>query len=131
MKRFFVMALFVCAGIAASAQSKDAPLKEYVGKYTFPEGSFVTAAEITLADTVLSVSSLQGGSPLERRGKDTFALTAFEGGMMYFYRNASGQVAKIKVTVDDILLEGSKEGVPTAWYNRKEYFNNAKQKQAR
>ena len=121
------MALFICAGFAASAQAKDAPLKEYVGKYTFPEGSFVTTAEITLADTLLAVSSSQGGSPLERRGKDTFALTAFEGGMMYFYRNSSGQVSKIKVEVGDILLEGSKDGVPTAWYNRKNYYVIRKQ----
>ena len=131
MNRIFSLALMLCAFFSAAAQSKDTTLREYVGKYTFPEGSFVTTAEITLADTVLSVSSSQGGSPLERRGKDTFALTSFDGGIMYFYRNSAGKVAKIKVEVGDVLLEGTKDGVPTAMYNRNKYYDIRKEKQAR
>jgi hypothetical protein len=129
--RIFSLAMMLCAFFAVAAQPKDTTLSEYVGKYSFPEGSFVTTAEITLTDTVLSVASSQGGSVLQKMGKDTFALTAFEGGLMYFYRNSAGKVARIKVEVGDVLLEGSKDGVPTALYNRNRYFDDRKQKQAR
>lgn len=131
MNRIFSLAFLLCAFFSVAAQPKDTTLNEYVGKYSFPEGSFVTTAEITLVDTVLSVTSSQGSSVLQKMGKDTFALTAFDGGLMYFYRNTSGRVARIKVEVGDILLEGNKDGVPTAMYNRKQHFNNPKQKQAR
>jgi hypothetical protein len=50
--------------------------------------------------------------------------------MVYFFRNAAGKVARIKVVVDDLLLEGSKEGV-TAWFNRNKYYDDRKQIQAR
>lgn len=130
MKQLFLSLVLLCGTLLANAQAKDTTLKAYVGKYTFPEGSFVTTADITLDGDVLTVNSSQGGSPLEKRGKDTFAMTAFEGGMMYFYRNATDQVARIKVEVGDILLEGTKDGV-TAWMNRNKYFDKPKQIQAR
>lgn len=120
MKSFFSLALILCAFFTVSAQSNDS-LKQYVGKYSFPEGSFVTTAEISLTDTVLTVSSSQGGSVLQKVGKDTFTMTEFEGSVMYFYRNAAGQVARIKVEVGDILLEGTKDGVSTTLYNRSNY----------
>lgn len=136
MKQLFFVAMFFLSALMAGAQAKDTlpgkdtTLKEYVGKYTFPDGSFVTSADISLNGDVLAVSSSQGGSDLEKRGKDTFAMTAFEGGMMYFYRNAAGKVAKIKVEVGDILLEGTKDGV-TAWINRNKWYNKPKEMQAR
>ena len=129
-KRFVLVALLFSATLYAAAQASGS-LNEYVGKYTFPEGSFVTSAEIKLLDSVLSVSSSQGGSPLQKRGKDTFALTAFDGGMMYFFRNSSGQVARVKVEVDDVLLEGTKDGVPMAWRQRDRYLASRKTAQAR
>ncbi len=126
-----MMVLLLCAGLFAGAQqAKDTTLKQYVGKYTFPEGSFVTSAEIKMEGDVLTVTSSQGGSPLERKGQDTFAMTAYEGGMMYFTRNAAGKVAKVKVEVGDILMEGTKDGV-TAWFNRNKYFDDRKKIQAR
>ena len=124
-----MLAFLVSAGLFAGAQAKDTTLKEYVGKYTFPEGSYVTTAEVNLTGDQLMVTSSEGNSPLEKKGKDTFALVSY-GAMVYFFRNAAGKVARIKVVVDDLLLEGSKEGV-TAWFNRNKYYDDRKQIQAR
>lgn len=129
--RIVILSLMLCAFFTVAAQTKDTTLAQYVGKYSFPEGSFVTSAEITLADAVLSVSSSQGNSVLQKLGKDTFTLTAYEGSVMYFYRNSAGQVARIKVEVGDVLLEGTKDGALTATYNRNRYLDFMKQKQAR
>lgn len=124
MKKFFLF-LFCLAGVyAVQAQAKDSTLqdstlKEYVGSYKFPEGSFVTSAEISINGNMLYVSSAQGSSPLEKKAKDTFAFTNYNG-MAYFFRNSEGQVAKIKVAVEDLLLEGTKDGV-TAW--RKQHYD--------
>ncbi|OLY91532.1 hypothetical protein SAMN05444008_103249 [Cnuella takakiae] len=130
MKRvLFLSALLLAVG-SVFAQTKDTALTNYVGKYTFPEGSFVTAAEISMQGNVLSVSSTQGGSVLEKQGVDTFTMKEFEGSRMVFFRNKEGKVARIKVEVDDILLEGAKEGVPTAWL-RPFLTDDRKNKQAR
>lgn len=130
MKQIFLMITLLIGSLFACAQAKDTALAEYTGKYTFPEGSYVTSAEISLNGSELMVTSSEGNSALEKRGKDSFSLVSF-GGMVYFYRNTAGKVARIKVEVSDILLEGTKEGVSTAWLNRKMLFNDPKQKQAR
>lgn len=130
MKKVIFLSAFLLAVGAVFAQSKDTTLANYVGKYSFPEGSFVTAAEISMQENVLSVSSSQGGSVLEKQGVDTFTLKEFEGSRMVFFRNKEGKVARIKVEINDILLEGAKEGVPTAWL-RPLLTDDRKNKQAR
>lgn len=122
---------FLLSVVFAFAQTKDTALASYVGKYSFPEGSFVTAAEITLSGNVLSVSSSQGGSALERTGVDSFTMKEWEGSRMVFFRNKDGKVARIKVEVDDILLEGTKDGVPIAWMRRSLFADDRINKQAR
>jgi hypothetical protein len=108
MKKFysFLFALLLFCTLHA----QDTTLKEYVGTYLFPQGSYVTSADVTFQDSVLTISSTEGTSPLQKSAKDTFVLTAYNG-MAYFKRNSKGKVAGIKVTVEDILLEGTKEGV--------------------
>lgn len=115
MKRVLMLSAFMLCAFFLFAQSKDTALANYTGKYSFPEGSFIMSAEITLEAEVLSVASSQGGSALQQTGVDTFTLKDFPGSRMVFYRNKEGKVARIKVEVDDILLEGTKDGVPTAW----------------
>jgi hypothetical protein len=117
--RFMFSALFIFA-LLGTAAAQDTTLQQYVGKYTFPAGSFVTAADIELKENVLHINSVEGSSPLEKKAKDTFALTAY-GGMAYFLRNGDGKVTGVKVEVHDILLEGTKE-VTTAWLQRNRYF---------
>jgi hypothetical protein len=102
--------LMLFFSFAATAQ--DSTLKEYVGKYSFPDGSPVTAAEVVLNGSELSVTSTAGASVLEKRGKDTFYLQAFDG-LVYFQRNTTGKVSGLKVDVQGNVFEGTKDAVAT------------------
>jgi len=110
MKSIYLFLLF-CSCVSL-AHAQDTTLKAYVGKYSFPAGSFTPSAEVTLRDTVLNISSDQGSSDLVKRSRDTFALASYDG-TVYFKRNSSGIVSGIKVEVQDQLVEGPKEGVTT------------------
>lgn len=100
--------LMLFLSVAATAQ--DSTLKEYVGKYSFPEGSPVTAAEVMLNGSELSVTSSAGASILEKRGKDTFYLQAFDG-LVFFLRNTEGKISGLKVDVQGNVFEGKKDAV--------------------
>lgn len=117
MKKTIAIALLSFCFCHTYAQ--DSTLKEYVGKYTFPEGSAITSAEILLNGNSLNVNSPHGSSELVKKAKDTFAITAFDG-MAYFLRNTEGKISGIKVDVADILLEGTKD--VTLWLNRNTYM---------
>lgn len=114
------LAVLLFSLFAICGQAQDTTLKQYVGKYVFPEGSIVTSAEIYLEGGNLAVNSARGSSPMEKRAKDTFALTSFDG-MAYFQRNKEGKVSGIRVEVGDILLEGTKDA-GTAWIQRNKYL---------
>lgn len=107
MKKMMLLSTFLVAATCAFAQSPDT-LTAYTGTYKFPEGSVVTTAEITVENGVLTVNSSQGASPMERQGRDTFAITNF-GGLAYFFRNGEGKVDRVRVEVGSIVLEGTKQ----------------------
>ena len=100
--------LLLFFSFAATAQ--DSTLKEYVGKYSFPEGSPVTSAEVVLNGSELSVTSTAGASVLEKRGRDTFYLQAFDG-LVFFLRNTEGKISGLKVDVQGNVFEGKKDAV--------------------
>jgi len=134
MKSFFLLLLSISLVYMAQAQakdstSKDSTLKEYTGNYKFPEGSYLTAIEVSIKDGKLYASSDKGASPLEQKAKDTFAFTNYNG-MAYFFRNSDGKVARMKIDVEDILLEGNKEGV-TAWIKQNNHLVKRKQLQVK
>lgn len=126
MKKLFFSLLCM---VAMSASAQDSTLKEYVGKYIFPEGSIVPSAEVTLSNNVLTVNSTQGSSVMQKLAKDTFALVSFDG-VAYYARNKDGQVSGVKVLVGEYVLDGVKEGV-TAFIHRKTYFIATRQKSAK
>lgn len=117
MKKYFFFLLCI---VSLSASAQDSTLKEYVGKYIFPQGSIVPSAEVYLNGSELMVNSTQGSSVMQRLGKDTFAIVSFDG-MAYYSRNKDGQVSGVRVIVGDFVLDGVKEGV-TAFIHRKQYF---------
>jgi hypothetical protein len=122
MKTLFCLSLFcICFG---AAQAQDTTLKAYVGTYTFPEGSFVPSAEVSLKDTVLNINSIQGSSDLMKRGRDTFALLSYDG-TAFFKRDSTGKITGIKVAVEDILIEGPKD-VATTEAKQKQPANRPK-----
>ena len=106
--------------VALTASAQDSTLKEYVGRYLFPEGSIVPSAEVTLSNNVLSVNSTQGSSVMQKMAKDTFAIISFDG-MAYYRRNDKGVVIGVRVEVGDHILEGVKENA-TTFFDRQKYF---------
>lgn len=108
-----IVFLLCTAFLFCNSHAQDTTLKAYVGTYTFPEGSFVASADVTLKDTVLSISSTQGAADLMQQARDTFALVGYNG-MAYFKRDANGTITGIKVQVEDVLVEGLKQGATPA-----------------
>lgn len=123
MKKF--IAIICCSIVFLSAQAQDTTLKEYVGKYTYPAGSYITSSEIILDGDNLKALSDKGSATLDKKAKDTIALRERDG-MVYFFRNAEGKVARVKVVIGDLLLEGTKDGV-TAMLHRDRYLDVRKQ----
>jgi hypothetical protein len=107
--------LFLCfIGLATSnLNAQDSTLKQYVGNYIFPDGSFVPSAEISLRDTVLNINSEKGTSDLVKRARDTFSLASYDG-TVYFKRDSTNKITGIKVDVEDVLIEGNKQADSTA-----------------
>jgi hypothetical protein len=69
MKKMLLMGI-VFLGIFVSVQAQDSPLKEYLGKYTFAEGSPVTEVTLTANDSTLVINSAMGSTALEKKGVD-------------------------------------------------------------
>lgn len=92
-----------------SALAQDAPLDNYIGKYNFPEGSPVTSVELKVVDGVLMGESQMGPATFKRIEKDMFAVIEHNA-VAEFKRNADGKVISVTVTVDTLVMEGTKEG---------------------
>ena len=58
MKKMLLMGI-VFLGIFATVQAQDSPLKEYLGKYTFAEGSPVTEVVLTIQDCPIHLFSFR------------------------------------------------------------------------
>lgn len=118
MKKILFLLLFATVFISVKAQD----LNEYIGIYKFPDGSVVPSVEVKLENGILVGYSIQGSSPLEKIGKDTFSVVNFNG-LAYFFRNADNAVTSVKVVVQDLILEGQKQISGLAFLNRR--FNEA------
>ena len=105
-----ILATLMLILISFATHAQDSTLKQYVGKYSFPEGSPVTSAEVVLNGSELSVNSSAGASLLEKRGKDTFYLQAYDG-LIFFLRNTEGKISGMKVDVQGNVFEGTKDAV--------------------
>jgi hypothetical protein len=113
MKKAFFITLSILAFSFANAQNPSPAdsLKEYTGKYKFPEGNPVTEITIAIENGTLMASSAMGGSELKRREGDIFDIVAY-GGTATFKRNADSKVNKLQVQVNDLDMEGEKtEGI--------------------
>ena len=109
MKKFLLLVVTVCTFGLANAQTPSPAdsLKEYTGKYKFPDGNPVTEITITLENGVLNASSAIGGSELKRREGDIFDVVAY-GGTAIFKRNDEKKITKLQVQVNDLDMEGEK-----------------------
>ncbi len=109
----FLLLLFVLSGsiIANAQQAPTTPatdsLKEYLGKYVFPDGSEVPEIKVALENGVLIGSSSQGSSELKRIEKDLFEVVAYSG-KATFKRDEKGKVNGLYVEIDNLILDGKK-----------------------
>jgi hypothetical protein len=112
MKKMFLMGI-VFLGIFVTVQAQDSPLKEYVGKYTFAEGSPVTEVVLAIQDTILVSTSSVGSFPLEKKGVDTFYLAAYDA-LVIFKRGGNNVVEGVGINVQGMELIGKKSAASSA-----------------
>jgi len=112
MKKMFLMGI-VFLGIFVTVQAQDSPLKEYVGKYTFAEGSPVTEVVLAIQDTILVSTSSVGSFPLEKKGVDTFYLAAYDA-LVIFKRGGNNVVEGVGINVQGMELSGKKSAASSA-----------------
>jgi len=112
MKKILLMGI-VFLGIFVTVQAQDSPLKEYLGKYTFAEGSPVTEVVLTVQDSVLVSTSSVGAFPLEKKGVDTFYLAAYDA-LVIFKRDGNNVVTGVGINVQGNELIGTKAAASSA-----------------
>jgi hypothetical protein len=120
MKHFFLSLVVMISYLAVNAQTDS--LKQYAGKYKFPDGSPVTEVTVTLDSTGLTINSALGSSELKKTEGDVFEVVAY-GGTATFKRNAENRITGVQILVGDINLEGTKTDEAALadifWRNRK------------
>jgi hypothetical protein len=116
MKKILLFAISVCAFSLIHAQTSPADsLKEYTGKYKFPDGTPFPEVTITLENGVLTASSSAGSAELKRKEGDTFEILSY-GGLAIFKRNEEKKIKKLQVQLNDLDVEGEKtEGIADLW----------------
>ena len=115
MKKFILFTI-LCLGVSvvASAQTPQPDttvLKQYVGKYKFPEGSVVNEIVVNIENGGLNMLASVGASPLEKKEGDDFFITMFQG-VATFKRNADKKVIGVSISAMGYNLEGTKEDEP-------------------
>jgi hypothetical protein len=110
MKKLLLLVFTLSATFVLYAQQVTLAdtLKQYTGKYKFPDGSVVTEVVVTLDSTgVLTVNSAQGSSELKKSQGDVFDVVAY-GGTATFKRNAENKIIGVQIIVGDVNIEGTK-----------------------
>ena len=97
----------ILMGVFASVNAQTSNLKDYLGKYVFPEGSPVTEVTLTIEDTVLTINSAMGATALEKKGVDTFYLAAYDAPII-FKRGANNSVETLTIIVQGMELTATK-----------------------
>lgn len=84
-------------------------LTEYTGVYTFPAGSVVERAEVTLSDSLLWIEAPIGSAKLKWESGDRFIIPEYQGSAE-FLRDSLKQISGIKVNIElaNISLQGQK-----------------------
>ena len=106
MKKIILM-FVVMLGIMTVVNAQTSPLKDYLGKYVFAAGSPLAEATVEVEDTTLKVSSAMGSFTLEKKGVDTFYLSAYDA-YVVFKRTTNNQVESVSISVQGMELVGTK-----------------------
>jgi len=107
MKQLFFALALVFSFYGAAAQTDS--LQQYTGKYKFPDGSPVTEIGVTLENGTLTATSVMGNSELRKTdNKDVFEIVAYSG-TATFKRSEEGKIVTMRVQVQDVDMEGTRE----------------------
>jgi len=109
----FVFVLGSSFLISAQQAPKPDSLKEYTGKYKFPEGSEVTEVQVVIENDTLWVNSDKGNSELRRIEKDIFEVVTYTG-TATFKRDEHGKVNGLHFEVGNLVLDGKKSEEPAS-----------------
>lgn len=116
MKKWFLFCCLsvslVSVALANQTPTNDSTLQEYIGKYTFPEGSVVTEVTVEMEDTVLTMISSAGTSVLEKQTEDLYTIVQFQG-TAKFNRDANKKIIGVSIVAMGYELEGTKVPVIT------------------
>jgi hypothetical protein len=93
--------------LSAQQTPKTDSLKEYTGKYKFPEGSEVTEIKVVVENGLLWAQSDKGNSELRRIEKDTFEVVTYTG-TATFKRDEKGRINGLHIEVADLIMDGTK-----------------------
>lgn len=122
MKKIVLLLMLLPACLLAVSQNDS--LQEYTGKYRFPDGSPVTEIGVVLEDGVLTATSVMGNSEFRKTdSKDVFEIVAFAG-TATFKRNGDGKIIGLRIQVQDIDMEGTREEGGFSQTYLQELFNN-------
>lgn len=107
MKKILLSILLIAGFTAVNAQTDS--LKQYTGKYKFPEGSPTTEITIVVENGTLMASSSIGSTEFKATGEaDVFEIVAY-GGTATFKRK-EGKITGLLIQVNDINMEGERTG---------------------
>ncbi len=96
----------------------DTLLQQYIGKYSFPDGSVVSEVSVTLDSGKLTMSSTAGISLLEKQSYDLYSIVQFQG-TAKFNRDTTRKVIGVSIDAMGYQLEGTKVPEATTLVNRK------------
>lgn len=121
MKKILLLAVVLTSFITA-VKAQNNPLKDYLGKYTFVEGSPVTEIDLSAEDSTLVINSAMGSTTLEKKGVDTFYLAAYDASVI-FKRASDKTVESVSIFVQGMELIGKK--VATTFALKEEAYYDA------
>ena len=99
--------MIVISSLVSQAQTDS--LSDYTGKYKFPDGSPVTEIGVVVENGILTATSVMGNTELRKTdNKDVFEIVAY-GGTATFKRAEDGKVKMMRVQVQDVDMEGTKQ----------------------
>lgn len=107
MKQLFFVCMIVMTSLVSQAQTDS--LSDYTGKYKFPDGSPVSEIGVIVENGILTATSVMGNSELRKTdNKDVFEIVAY-GGTATFKRAEDGKVKMLRVQVQDVDMEGTRQ----------------------
>jgi len=118
MRKLLLFFFAVGGSIILSAQQtpQTDSLKEYTGKFKFPDGSEVTEINVGIENGILWAYSDKGSSELKKIEKDVFEVVSYTG-TATFKRDETGKINGLHVEVGDLIMDGRKSEEPAFQQN--------------